>query len=410
VGASAAAFGGSSYAVPLAQFLRSRGLVHSAEELSLILVVGLVSFLSLVLGELVPKSLAIRYAEQYALLLGNLLLRLSWVMRPFVWLLTSSSNVVLWIFGQKTSFAESKLSPEELQQLAEEAGRMGLVHARSAEIASRSLRMGEVKVLEIMVPRARIVGLRRQAPPEEIKRILLEEGHSRMPVYEGSIDHVVGYVIAKDLVALALERDLIVLEDVLRPAFFVPELARALDVLQQLQTRQTPMAIVADEQGGVAGLLTLEDLLEELVGEIRDENENPAEGWQWQSDGTALVDGTLAVRDANRGMRLQLPESREWTTVGGLFVAHSAIIPARRERLTLADGTVLEVVDASPRRVRAIRFRDGHEYGCPDSSFGGAHGVCHVLKVSHEPGDHWSQVMGLPNGGGSTLRHVCSIR
>ena len=174
-----------------------------AHSLALALVVALVSFLSLVLGELVPKSLALRSAERYALAMGRPLLGLSFVARPVVWLLTTVSNVILRPLGDRTNFSEARLSAEELEQLVDEAGRAGALDAPTAEIASRALAFRDLTAGDVMVPRSHMVGLPRDASQEELKRLLLEQGRSRMPVYQGSLDEVVGYVMAKDLAAMA---------------------------------------------------------------------------------------------------------------------------------------------------------------------------------------------------------------
>src|SRR6185503_16682564 len=186
------------------------------------------------------------------------LLVLSQVMRPLVWVLEGTSNLFLRIFGDRTTFTESRLSRDELQQLVEEAAKTGSVDPRASEIASRALGFGEVTVAEVMVPRARMVALRRGAPPDEVQRVILEEGHSRMPVYDGSLDNIVGYVVARDVLALAWQKDLIVLEDIQRPPYKVADSTRALDLLRELQRRRTQMAVVVDENGGLSGLVTVE--------------------------------------------------------------------------------------------------------------------------------------------------------
>jgi putative hemolysin len=358
VGSTAAAFGGASIARRLIDPLAALGLApERAEEVAFALVVGLVSYLSLVLGELVPKSLALRYAESYALLIGRPLRGLSRLMKPVVWLLTFSSNLVLRLFGDSTSFTESRLSSDELQQLVEEAARSGSLHPRSGEIASRAFDLAGLTVADIMVPRGKVVALRRHASPEEVRRVLLEEGHSRMPVYEGDLDHIVGYVVAKDLLAFALEQQLILLEDVLRPAYFVPETMRAMDALHQLQARRIQMALIVDEQGGLTGLITLKDMVEELVGNIVSEHETPHEALREEADGTALVDAALPIREVNRALaRVELPEGETWSTVGGLCISLAGAIPTTGARFSLPDGTGLEVVEASARRVKQVRI------------------------------------------------------
>ncbi len=357
VSASAAAFGGASLADPLAGLLTGLGLSAAvAERVAFALVVGFVSYLSLVLGELVPKSLALRYAEQYALFIGRPLYGLAWLMRPLVWLLTASSNLLLRFFRDRTTFTEARLSPEELQQLVEEAAKTGSLDPRAGEIASRAFDLTELLVTAVMVPRSRIVALRRHSGAEEIRRVLLEHGHSRMPVYEETLDEVVGYVIAKDLLSVAWEGNLIVLEDVLRQPYFAPESMRALDVLKELQRRRMQMAIVVDEHGGVLGLVTMEDLVEELVGDILSETETPEEFIRHEGPGTAVVLGTASLREVNRALGLELEEGEGYSTVGGLCSARSGDIPEPGTRLTLEDGTVLEVLDSTPRRVRTVRL------------------------------------------------------
>ena len=359
VGASAAAFGGATIAAEVAELLRGVPLLAPyATELALGAVVAGISMLSIVLGELVPKSLALRAAERYALLAGRPLHALSAALRPLVWLLTRLSNLVLAPFGDRTTFTESRISAEELEALVDEAGQAGALDGPTAEITSRALAFRDLTAADVMVPRQRIVALPRDAAPEAIRRALLEHGRARMPVYQGSLDEVVGYVVAKDLAALAWERQLIHLEDLLRPALFVPASAPAVRVLRDMQQRRTPIAMVVDEHGGVAGLLTLEDLVEELVGEMTGED-GPPDGEalvRREPDGAALVSGHAPVREVNRALELSLPEGEAYTTVAGLCLAVTGAVPERGARVEVP-GASLEVLEATPRVVRLVRIR-----------------------------------------------------
>jgi len=358
IGATAAAFGGASLARHIAPALAAiPGLGHYSAPLSLGLVVAAISYLSLVLGELVPKSIALRAPERFALLLARPLLGLAQIARPLVWLLTQSSNLIVRPFGDRTTFTESRLSVEEIEQLVDEASRAGALDAPTAEIASRALAFRDLTAADVMVPRSRIIALPRDASQEDLKRKLLEEGHARMPVYDGTLDNLVGYVMAKDLAAMAWERQLIVLDDLLRPVHFVPEAAKAVHVLRDLQRRRTQIAAVVDEHGGIAGLLTLEDLVEELVGDIFGEAEQPEALWQQEADGSALVRGEAPIREVNRALSLDLPEGEDYTTVAGLCIALAGAVPERGAHLRAEDGTELEIVDASPRLVRLVRIR-----------------------------------------------------
>ena len=356
IGAAAAAFGGASIASDLAPSLEGV-FGDSAEEVALVLVVAIVSFLSLVIGELVPKSLALRYATKYALVVAPPMLGLSRVMRPLVWFLTACSNVVLRLFNDKTSFTEARMSREELRELVTEAGKTGSVDTKSSEIASRALEFGDVVVSEVMVRRERIAAIPRDSSPEAVQRILLEEGHSRMPVYDGTVDKIIGYVVARDVLALAWEGNLIALDDIIRPLSYVPLTTRISAVLRELQTKRTQIAIVVDEHGGTAGVVTVEDLLEELVGDISGENDLLERTVQLEADGSALVPGWVPTRKVNRALHTELPIARESTTIAGLCLALALAVPTVGVKLAAPDGTTLTVVDASPRRVRMVRVQ-----------------------------------------------------
>jgi putative hemolysin len=357
VSATAAAFGGATLADDLAGLIAAvPALAASAPELALGLVVVLISALSIVLGELVPKSLALRSAERFALLAGRPLWLLSQAARPLVWLLTRASNLLLRPFGDRTTFTETRISAEELEALVDEAGEAGALDQPTAEIASRALALRDLTAGEVMVPRRGIVALPHDASPDRIRRVLLEDGRSRLPVYRDTLDGVLGYVKAKDLAALAWEGRLVVLDDLVRPALFVPASAPAVRVLREMQQRRTPIAMVVDEHGGVAGLLTLEDLVEELVGDISSEEERPEVLVRREPDGAALVAGHAPLREVNRALDLELPEGEGYSTVAGLCIALSGAVPERGARL-LAGDAVLEVVEATPRQVVQVRIR-----------------------------------------------------
>ncbi|HEX9289116.1 MAG TPA: hemolysin family protein [Anaeromyxobacteraceae bacterium] len=356
ISATAAAFGGATIAARLAPLVaRVPLLARYAEQVAIAAVVALVSFLSLVLGELVPKSLGLRAAEPIALVVGRVLLAVSWLARPLVRVLTTASNLVLAPFGDRTTFTEARLSAEELAQMVEEATRTGALDAGAGEIASRAIAFAGLTAADVMVPRGRIVALRRDASEEELRRVLLEEGHARVPIYERTLDEVVGYLVAREALGLVWEKGLVVLEDLLRPVHFVPETARAVQVLRDLQARRTHLAVVVDEHGGVAGLVTLEDLVEELVGEILGEAEEAAPWVVREPSGSAVVRGDAPIREVNRELELDLPEGDGYSTVAGLCIALAGGIPAPGARLETHEGAVLEVIEATPRQVRRVR-------------------------------------------------------
>jgi putative hemolysin len=188
-----------------------------------------------------------------------------------------------------------------------------------------------------------------------VKRRLLETGHSRMPVYDGTLDSIAGYITAKDVLALAWEGQLIILADLLRPTHFVPESVPAPKLLKDLQGSHASLVFVVDEHGGLAGLVTLEDLIEELVGEIFTEHSVPEQLVQREPDGTALVHGNAPIRAVNRELGTDLPEG-DSSTIAGLCMEIAGRIPQRGTRLETPDGTLIEIVEASPRSVRLVRL------------------------------------------------------
>ena len=357
IGATAAAFGGSSFTDDVAPLVRRvPWLVPYAEEIAFVLVVGLISYLSLVLGELVPKSLALRLAEGYALVVSRPLLGLSWVARPLVWFLTTSSNLVLRLFGDRTTFTETRLSREELTQLVDDAAKAGTVHPAAGEIVSRALELPDLTTADVMVPRARIVAISKDASVEAVRSVLQEHPYNRVPVYDGTIDNIVGYFTLKDAFSMTWAASPPALHDLIRPAYFVPESKKAVDLLQELREQRIALSIVVDEVGGTAGIVTMEDLVEELVGEIFSEHDrHPPELIQRQADGSALVRGSVAIRDVNRELQIDLPDDGDWTTVAGLCLALAGKIPVAGEKLVTPNGSSLEIVDASLRRVRLVR-------------------------------------------------------
>ena len=355
VGATAGAFGGAMFAQDLEPLLAP--IVGGyARQTSLVLVVSLITYLSVVLGELVPKSLALRSPERYALLIARPLLVLSWAARPLVWLLTASSNVVLRPFKDSTNFMEARLSPDELQQLVDEASKTGGLDPLAGEIASRALEFGSLTAADVMVPRTRVMGINRRATAEQLRQTLLETGHTRLPVYDGQPDKVVGYLSVKDVLALGWEPALLIVEDLLRNAYFVPLVMRAVDLLEQMRERRMPFAIVVDEQGGMAGIVTIEDLVEELVGEIFSEHvKQVPKTARAGTDGSVVLNGTDTIRETNRALGFELPEG-DWVTVAGLCLSISGRIPGVGDKLTTQNGYALQIVDASPRRVRKVRI------------------------------------------------------
>jgi putative hemolysin len=370
ISATAAAFGGATLAENIAPWIaRIDFLAKYAGDLALGLVVAAVSFLSIVLGELVPKSLALRSAERYALGVARPLLTLSWLARPIVWLLSSSANLVLKPFGDTTTFTETRHSAEELQQIVEEAAKAGTIPPEASEIVARALELPELRVADVMVPRQDVIMLPHDASQEQLLRVAKEHPYNRVPVYEDRIDNVVGYVSMKDLLPLALEGGPLEIRKIMRPPFFVPDSKRAVEMLEDMRRRRLPFAVVVDEQGGLSGIVTFEDLVEELVGDIFSEHtQKVPQLIKKERGGTAVVNGATPIREINRALGVELPEEGDYTTVAGLSLALAGKVPTNGDVLSLPNGIQLEMVDVSPRRVRAVRVRPAPVEGAPAPS------------------------------------------
>jgi putative hemolysin len=357
VGAAAAVFGQDSIGERVAATLRELPLLaRYASPLAFAITIVTITFLSVVLGELVPKSLALRSPEPIALMLARPLLILSSLARPVVWLLTASSNLILRFFGDETSFTEARHSPDELEELVEEAARAGDLDDGTADLATRALEMRDLTVEHVMTPRVRAVALPLGASREDVLAALGPNLTERIALYEGSVDHVVGYVALSELALQALSQRPFSLAEVLRPVLLVPPGLLAMELLARMQRERVPLAVVLDEAGGTHGIVVLEDLLEELVDDVSVGRTTPAPPMHLEEGGAIIVRGDTPVRDVNRVHHLELPESDAWSTIAGLCLELAGKIPEPGAELRAGKCT-LEVVEADRRRVQRVRVR-----------------------------------------------------
>jgi putative hemolysin len=356
VGSTAAAFGGASLADEIAPLLaRVPVLAPYADRIALGIVVGMVSFLSLVVGELVPKSLALRAGESYALLVGRPLSSLAWAAQPIVKLLTGSSNLVLRLFGDRTTFTETRLSREEVQQIVEEATTVGSLNAQAGEIAARAIDFGTLDVHSVMVPQPRMVVLSKEATAAEVAAVALRSGHSRLPVYDERPDNVVGFINVRRYLAEQALRPGALLSEFVHPIPLVPDTTSAPALLRRLQEERSHLALVIDEQGTIVGLVTMEDLLEEMVGDILSENDRPSARIVAESERSWIIPAELALHTVNRELGFELPDG-SYSTVAGLCLSLAGKIPSVGERFEGPDGLAFEVLEATHRAIKRVRL------------------------------------------------------
>ncbi len=244
----------------------------------------------------------------------------------------------------------------EIQQIIGEGEERGLISRQEGELIESIFEFKDTLVREIMVPRLEMVGVERQTPLNQIISLLLSSGHSRLPVFDGDIDHIKGILLAKDLLVFwQTPEDTWDLARVLRPPYFVPESKKISDLLQDLVQRKTAIAIVIDEYGGTAGLITLEDILEEIVGEIYDEYDRAEPRLVPQEDGSVLVDARLDVELLLDHFDLPRPEGK-FESVGGLLIHELGRVPQVNDRVVI-NNLELWVVAADERRAKQVRAR-----------------------------------------------------
>jgi putative hemolysin len=286
-------------------------------------------------------------------------LLLQFLARPLVWLLVRSSNLALRPFHDSTNFMESKLTREDLVAMVTEASGQSDLPAEAKEVLERAIDFAGLRVADVMVPRRWMVALPKNTSEGALRAALLETGHRRVPIYDGTFDAMSGYVLREDVMALLWDRKPIDIAALLRPCYFVPDTMTATKAMREMQARRLHLGIVVEETGSIAGIVTLEDLIEELVGEIFHERDvQVPEEARLEVDGVWLAPGRLGVRDFVRLAKVDLEAPDEVRTLGGLMV-HLAggTLPAQGAVLEAAPGITLEAVEVSVRRVRLVRAR-----------------------------------------------------
>jgi putative hemolysin len=356
VGATAGAFGGAVLERPVAAALERIGAGAWAEQIALAIVVAGISFLSIVIGELVPKSLALQASERVALFVAPPLLAFARLVKPVVWFLTAASNLVLRPFNDRTTFSEGRLTAEEIRDLMHEATVAGTLDAATGEIATRAIELGKLRVQAVMIPRSRITWISSTTSAEQIRRILQEKTHTRYPVHGATQEQVLGYVTARELYAQLLAGEVDV-SKIVREVPLFPEQAAAIDALRALQTSRSQIGLVFDESGSISGLVSVEDISEELVGEIFAEHEVPEVAVREEGPGTFLVRGSTPIHEVNRATHFELPEDPRWSTLAGLLIQIAGTFPERGEHLQMEGGVEAEVLEAIDRRITLVRLR-----------------------------------------------------
>ena len=354
VGILAGAFGGARLSGLLADLLRLvPALEPVAQEIAFTLVVVLITYLSLILGELVPKQLALRHPEAIAVVVARPLAWLSRATGLVVWLLSTSSSLVLRLFGRYDP-SDQAVTEEEVKAMVAEGATSGAIETEERHMIERILRLADKPVRALMTPRTELEWIDRTAPPEDVAARLRASGVTRFVVADGRVDNVVGVVAAKDLLDQLLAGAPLSVPDAMRQPLVLPDTLSALDAVERLRGDPTGMALVLDEYGSFEGVVTASDLLEAIVGELGAPETTESEPAVRRYDGSLLLDGMMASDELKARLELpDLPREGTYHTVAGLMLALLQRVPKEGDRIAWA-GWRFEIVDMDGRRVDKV--------------------------------------------------------
>lgn len=353
------ALAATSAVEPIALWLRGVAALspRTSETLALLLVTVPVAILTLVIGEIAPKSLAVRHSERLALVLVHPIRWLQTLLTPVVSVLTFLSNIVVRPFGGSTSFSTTAVNEEELKMMVESSAEHGVLEQKEQEMIHSILDFADTVVRKVMTPRLDMRALEESASMEQLVRLIDESGHSRIPIYRGDLDNIVGVVHAKNLLKgwASRHQESVSLQDVMRPAYFIPETKKVDELLAEFRRTKQQLAIARDEYGVTSGLVTIEDLLEEIVGDIQDEYDLAEEPLVQVIDAaTTILSGKMTLTDVNDRMGLELPED-EADTIGG-FVFGLIGHQAEQDDRVSWDGLDFVVEATDGRRITKVRL------------------------------------------------------
>lgn len=357
IGFFASAAGAVTLARPLAGQLSRTGIpliADNAMGIAVVLVTLVIAYISLVIGEISPKSLALQYAERIALVTSGPIMFLSYVVSPIVRLMTWTSNILVRPFGGTASFSPPILTEEELKMLVEAGEEEGVLEEEEKEMIHSIFEFTDTVVRKVMVPRIDMDAIEVNSTVDELMEVITNAGHSRIPIYEETIDNIVGIVHAKDLLrALHENGHKVTVKELMHPPYVIPENKMVDELLSEFKKSKIQMAIVVDEYGGTAGLVTIEDLLEEIVGDIMDEYDVEEPKIEILDENTCVVDARVPIDEVNEQMDLALPEE-EFDTIGG-FVFGLLGREAHEGEVITYDNADLVVEKTDGRRIQKVK-------------------------------------------------------
>jgi len=331
----------------------------SSQAIAIGIVAAIITYFFIVFGELIPKSIALRHPETTGLLIAPLIEKFSKLVMPFVQILRGTTNLLLKPFGKRAFSERGYISEEEIKLLLEEGKERGIFEAEEKELIHSVFEFTDMSVKEVMVPSTQMATISLGMSMEEIKTIIAEEQFSRYPVVGKDLNDIRGILYAKDFLN-TLARGGADIRKLIKPPFFIPETMKISNLLREMQRKRVHMALVIDEYGGVSGLVTMEDLLEEIVGEIRDEYDIESPVIQL-GDGTFRIDASISIRDLKEDHEIEIPESTEYETLSGFLLTALQRIPKIGDVVEIEGKkiTILEMVGQRIAKVKLEKLPEG---------------------------------------------------
>ncbi len=325
-----------------------------AHQIAIPVAFAIITVLHIVFGELAPKSIAIQKPEETTLSLAYPMQFFYFIFRPFIWFLNGFANLILRILGFNLSHKLETHSSEELQLLLEQGKDTGVIEPSEHELIKNVFSFNQITARQIMVPRTSINAIDNTMSTEDILTKVINDGYSRMPVFKDTVDNIIGLVYTKDLLRMLNSKHGVVLEQATRPPYFVPQTKKIHELLKELQNMHMHMAIVTDEFGGVAGIVTIEDILEELVGEIQDEHDEESPIVDKINDHEYLINALSTIEDVNEYLPEPLPKSSEYDTVAGMVSMLFGKIPEIGEKIKYLNFEIT-ILRKSKQRVLVVK-------------------------------------------------------
>ena len=357
MGVLASAIGGAASVKviePLLKGIPIKIISLAAEPIAIGMVVVIITYFSLIFGELVPKSIALMHPEPIGLWTARSIDAFSKAISIFVRILTFSTAIVLSPFGRKPFTERAYVTEEEVKMLIREGGKHGVFEPTEEKILQSVFEFTDMSAKEVMVPDTQMVTVPIDQSPQEILSLIEEEQFSRYPVFGKELNDIRGILYAKDFLTLFAKTGKVDVRKVIKPPFFIPETMKISLLLKEMQKRRVHMALVVDEYGGISGLVTIEDLLEEIVGEIRDEHDIESPVIQL-TDGTLLIDASISLKDLKEDYQLLLPESPEYETLGGFLITTLQKIPQSGDTVVI-EGKRIRIVEMVGQRISKVKL------------------------------------------------------